>query len=568
MKAKPVSIEPEGISPLLVVFVVVLHHHFAIQIINMSLFNAKMSSSLLLLGLLLWPGLFVPADGLGDGRNVYRTRKCMSRECKAATQDIYDALDTAADPCDDFFRFTCGKWNDRNPHSNDNKFDYKVRWETLDKNMSVKMIKVLRPVAKAGVERPTAVQFVMDLFNFCVTEGKFAVEHGIRLIDRIFIGSPSTKEGREVGGSNPLQVLMQNNLELLSSSATNKVDWMRAVIETMVATSVNPLFVVTTEAIGNKINLKVTCNRFPVIILMKKLYFSLSTQFAAPAFAKEYAQFKFDEQLARNQTKKGILEKFGAPLRAISDYEQIVDDFVAVEQQLAFAALHSQTRDKIDLDSLDDLNTRTGNLADWTDFANRLLKAWKLPATVTKEDVVSVVDVQYLGEMLKVVTNGTAIEKLVNYLSFAIYKSYDPYLVKPGQNIAEVCYGHVEAFTWVLVRLYVDNYVYRESKIIVTDIAEKIRQTFVDIIRKKRWLDRVDRDRLVNKMKKIRLVIGYPQMIMVDAMLDSFYGIASMHLDNTSYVLTVAQVKATLARSKLARLHNPTDDVDRYYHLW
>ena len=54
--------------------------------------------------------LALTGDQVAVGQNIY----CLSKECVTAAADILNRMNSTADPCNDFYKFTCGKFIEKN----------------------------------------------------------------------------------------------------------------------------------------------------------------------------------------------------------------------------------------------------------------------------------------------------------------------------------------------------------------------------------------------------------------------------------------------------------------------
>lgn len=45
----------------------------------------------------------------------YKDNLCKSKDCLRAASNLLQSMDFTADPCDDFYKFTCGNWAEDHP---------------------------------------------------------------------------------------------------------------------------------------------------------------------------------------------------------------------------------------------------------------------------------------------------------------------------------------------------------------------------------------------------------------------------------------------------------------------
>jgi len=79
-----------------------------------------------------------------------------------------NAIDSAADPCADFFQYACGTWNKNNPLPGDH-----ARWgrfDELQEHNEVVLRSILEQVATGGAKRSALAQKVGDYYSACMDE--------------------------------------------------------------------------------------------------------------------------------------------------------------------------------------------------------------------------------------------------------------------------------------------------------------------------------------------------------------------------------------------------------------
>lgn len=106
-----------------------------------------------------------------------------------AANNLLQSMDSKADPCDDFYRFTCGNWAEDHPRYNTNKNISKVNVSQLccssnrpDSEASIdwfseKQTKVLRKIRQYlqkndTDDEPRAVGQARLLYNACLNISK------------------------------------------------------------------------------------------------------------------------------------------------------------------------------------------------------------------------------------------------------------------------------------------------------------------------------------------------------------------------------------------------------------
>ena len=55
-----------------------------------------------------------PGENNNNGKTGSRAQVCLSESCVLASAHLLEQMDTSVDPCSDFYKFTCGKYIEKN----------------------------------------------------------------------------------------------------------------------------------------------------------------------------------------------------------------------------------------------------------------------------------------------------------------------------------------------------------------------------------------------------------------------------------------------------------------------
>lgn len=97
-----------------------------------------------------------------------RKNVCLSDKCVRAAGQILQALDESADPCRDFYQFTCGKWIRNNPVP-----DTQGSWNQFDV-LEARLNRIIREILERenNLERDLRpVMVARDMYQTCMDEG-------------------------------------------------------------------------------------------------------------------------------------------------------------------------------------------------------------------------------------------------------------------------------------------------------------------------------------------------------------------------------------------------------------
>lgn len=92
---------------------------------------------------------------------------CKTEECKLLANTIKDSIDDSVDPCDDFYQYACGKWDQKNPVP-----ENETSWSLWDQ-VSNKINKQVEEIIQAPIEPDDlfAVKLAKKWFDICMKSG-------------------------------------------------------------------------------------------------------------------------------------------------------------------------------------------------------------------------------------------------------------------------------------------------------------------------------------------------------------------------------------------------------------
>lgn len=111
--------------------------------------------------------------------------------------------------------------------------------------------------------------------------------------------------------------------------------------------------------------------------------------------------------------------------------------------------------------------------------------------------------------------------------------------------------------------LYITRYFSSDAKVEALDMVENIKREFNETLMTVDWMDNKTRLEAARKLKAMETLIGYPEELMNNKKLESFY--SNLNLTFDSFLEDILQVQAFYSNFELSRLRelfNKTDWVD------
>ncbi|CAG2110878.1 unnamed protein product, partial [Medioppia subpectinata] len=430
---------------------------------------------------------------------------------------IIQSLDESVSPCDDFYQFTCGQWMASTPIPDDKSSlnSFNELQEVI--NYRIKDLLDDSEIKERGNNDLDFIQKAKDYYQSCMNT---------TLI--------------EERGSEPLldlldQMIGQNEWPLPLGSADNTsvaIGWQELYLKLRDFGLINTMLFslsVSTDVRNN--TRKVLSLDQPSFGLNRDLLVNEETGSSYVAYRD--LMIKSGLKLMKNNTN-------------VSQMETTIDSILAFERQLA-------------------------NI-DWLKII-----AHFVGDNITDTDEIILNDTSFIHRLNQLV-NDTDNGLLVNYMVWRVilskHMSLSEEWTQMRRQFEQVIHGTASprprwyqcvkavdnAMTLLVSHLYVRHYFRPQIKQKASELIESVRLEFKHTLTEMDWLDNQTLERALDKLARMRIVVGYPDDILNSTAVDSIYSGLSLNAsDFFGNILTITQWKQNLSFQSLNKLNDIND---------
>ncbi|XP_067898834.1 neprilysin-like [Heterodontus francisci] len=449
---------------------------------------------------------------------LYATRKdhtCTTPSCVAAAARIIGNMDQAVDPCNNFYQYACGGWLKKHviPETSS-------RYSTFDILRDELEVILKDVLEKPDNGDPEAIKKAKTLYKSCTNQTAIESKGGaplINMLSGVFEWPVATDNWDKEHGKNW-------TLEAVIGKMTAKYG-KRVIIDFFVGTD------------DKNSNAHIIHIDQPNLGLPSRDYYECTGAYKESCEA--YSQF---------MTKVATLVRKDKGLNVTnSEIKREMDAVLQLEKEIANATTKSEDRtdpnqlyNKMTLSNL----TRHFPLIidaksfSWSDFINQILSTVLLNVTNSEPIVVYAPD--YLEKLAPVLKKykprdiqnyiiWRQVMDLVGSLSSAYKETRAAfrkalYGTTSENAVWRKCANYVNSnMDKAVGRLYVDDAFAGESKQMVEELIEQIREVFVQNLHELSWMDQETKRKAEDKARAIRQRIGYPADIKDNAKLNAEY---------------------------------------------
>ncbi|XP_022110747.1 endothelin-converting enzyme homolog [Acanthaster planci] len=483
---------------------------------------------------------------------------CVSAQCNESAILVQSSVDSSQDPCQNFFDYACGGWNKRQVIPGD-----KLRVSILSQ-LHDDLQEKLRGLIERDpqLNEPASFSQVRKYYNACLDQDTINSLGATPLINVL-----DSVHGWPVLGSKPGGNWLESSYHFERLWATLSSQFgINAIISTGVHTNIRnsrehilkikfPAFTAPSEFLSNKRKLSSTLipenlsNDFGRHLL-------LLSEFESQRAA--YLRYMVDIAVALG----------GDQTEARKD----MSDVLEFEKTLARHADYSTTRDVPEITTLEELQLYYTKI-NWANLYHHLIPSSVQPPVLGNEPIV-VVDPSYLylvntmlgSESHRVVANymiWRLVSVMVPSLGDRYTRIYQKYLHATfGLSEARARWMHCTDETNLVLpfatgRMYVDEYFTLDTKREIEQIISNIRRALRAMQERVSWLSYSDRAKTQKKLDAMKVNVGYPDWLKVNATLDAKS--ADLVVTSNTYFINFLNYLRREAQRKLGSLRLPVD---------
>jgi len=481
---------------------------------------------------------------------------CLKPQCVITASQILQDMDQSADPCEDFYQYTCGNWIETHPIP-----ESKARIGTFDDLFESNM-KAIRKILSKDFS-----SVVADVEDELPPPDKVVDEQNFKKVKN-FYETCLDEDRIDRLGAEPLYPLFQEIQKLVPTSDFQVQDAKQVskVLSFLMQRGVNPLFelIVTPDdkdpdsyAIQMwQSGLGMTSKEYYDDEHYVKSYQEIVTEVLQVLFSKDDGKFgwRYSSPAA---TAKRIVE-FEKELAEVSDTSDQLQDPESIYNPFTITELHERS-----------------NKIDWD-----LLISDMLPASAARPKQVIVTSPNYLGNISNPVLDNANSRTLQYYFIWQTLLTYindlgeeytrpkrklDALLSGVSARVSkprwEYCVRQIDSALGFLVgRYYVLDQFKGDARERADSFVESINDAFVDRLPELTWIDETTKKRAVEKVRALTRKIGYPTGTpdtLSPVSLSEYYG--SLHVNKGDHFGNILNSNAFEVRDMWKKIGKPVD---------
>lgn len=531
---------------------------------------------------ILWVPTCVPADrnkqGDGeiepeDGSSDYNNT-CKAPECRKMLHTIRRQMGNKT-PCEDFHEYVCGNW----------KGDRELNSSVLKEKAVITLAGLLRKTVES-LEFSNTTRKLIRAYQSCLKKGKDKRALGISIRD-VLLGYNVT--------NSTWPIVHHLDKQPVQKESGDYVDVLKK-------TGPRPVFSISVTMEGGA----------PIILLNKPSEFFVfddedynptitSDENETPDPASESLYQNYEDLLA--QDEKAYRTFIRKTIRLLNEYfsreevKNATEDIVSMEKGFSRLATAAKQKNPLNM-TLSELDKRLGNKISMAEILQRDFEG--LNITINESTVVLVQYIDYFEEAVNLM-KCTRRETLINYIFWTfirkmaeavgtqlnkIYENYrnsTPLLhftpteeseseeaesVRLPSNLSLQCVHqllHTDVMYTGVANFYIKAKFNKTFKEDVLKMMAYVNYSFMDVVQNNTWMSTTTKEEVFMRLHSMRAMIGYPDWMLNDTIIDDLYWLVPYVLKEASFVehyhyLTESSFKQELLRLQPERYINRSDE--------
>ncbi|BFZ24008.1 hypothetical protein BsWGS_27047 [Bradybaena similaris] len=449
-------------------------------------------------------------------------RYCLTPECVNIASTLLTAMDRNVEPCEDFYQYACGGWMKNNPIPSGHS-----RWGTFELMWQKNMLVMRNAIDKPDSAFTSTAQLkAKKYFLSCMDEDKLIEKAGpnplLNLIDDLGWGINISEwdHGWQINGSWNLNKMLED-VHLLNVASLFTV-W---VAEDDKNSSLNVLQIdqggTGLPERDYYLNKTITEDK----ILSAYLKYMVTTFQLLGAQNETFTR----EQMVKVIEFEAEIANITMPMEDRRDESKLYHNYDLANMSKSFPQIN------------------------WLNFVNHLLHAVNLTMTPTERIVLYAPE--FLDKLNTMLANYVSTDEgkkvLTNYLLWDVVSDFAGFLSKPFKDAKKEFLESISGLTgsdekwhncitdtdavlgFALGALFVKETFVGGSKEKAKEMIENVREAFISNLPNLDWMDPVTRAAAIDKANAVKDMIGYPDFILNDTLLDIRY--EKLQINETDY---------------------------------
>ncbi|KAL2723788.1 endothelin-converting enzyme isoform X3, partial [Vespula maculifrons] len=506
---------------------------------------------------------------------------CDSEDCVRIAASLKESMDTSVDPCDDFYKYTCGRWPQEHPIPDSSLTNSWFNERTE------RVARTIRDLLRRNISdgnAPWSVQQAKILYTSCL----------------------DVESLNELGLSSLFELLELLNLPSTPAALTKKtrnyIDQMARVKRILGRDVLVGLDVLPDPRNGSKnvilLDTPIMGSPFPsdkelehrlqtIRSRMRKLD-TILDEIDRDLEVELLYMFNVIKEVISNGTLNACTIENESTFPKENDVKDVLQNIYEFSGTL-YLLSHLEVNETLteedikdedymfvdDLQKLTDeyvieINSSLTPKIIWRPFIETLFKD-VVTLDLSGKDKVLVGNLEYLKDLALIIASRSeedletyiwwvVVDIVVPHSSEKLRQTWSNYLhslmnVETVTSQSLYCAEAVNQLMGMAVSwLFVDKSFHEEKAPKVREMLEDIRAAFASLVRKTDWMDKKTKKVTLEKNDKMSLEIGHPEWLFQEGELDEYY--EDIDLSETKYLDNMLQIVRSISLAKLECLHD------------